>query len=220
MKILIAEDNIDLNNSLTKRLTLKKHIIDQAFDGVMAIDFLEYTNYDLVILDIMMPKLNGYDVLIKMRDLKISTPVIFLTAKDSDNDIIKGLNLGADDYITKPFSYDVLESRINALIRRSVNQNINIYSYKDIKIDIDKMIVYDKDNLINLSNKEYELLLLLIKNKEKVITRDLILDNIYDINKDILSNVIDCHIKNLRKKLIYSGSYIKTIRGIGYKLED
>lgn len=220
MKLLIVEDNKSLNDSLCKKLKLSKHLVDQAYDGEEALDYLSYANYDVVIMDIMMPKLNGYETLKRIRARNITTPVLFLSAKDNEIDIINGLNLGADDYISKPFSYDVLLARINVLARRNVKQAEPIFRFRNLKIDTLKRETYLDEEKIELSNKEYELLLLLVKGKNRIITREEIVSNLYEYDNENESNVIEAHIRNLRKKLKDYSYLIKTVRSVGYTMED
>lgn len=219
MNVLVVEDDIELNNMLRKRLGLEKIHVNQAYDGLEALAYLEQYTFDVIVMDIMMPKMDGYKCLEELRKREINTPVLFLSAKDSDLDVIKGLNIGADDYLVKPFNFQVLLARLNALSRRNNTIHAGVTHYlKDIEIDEAKYVVRRAGNEIILSHKEFELLLLFARNQNIVLSREKIEESLYGIDSFNDSNVIDVHIRNLRKKIEIEGlePIIETVRGVGY----
>jgi len=217
MKILIVEDDKDILELLVKGFKENNYIIDTATNGLDAQYLATINNYDIVILDWMLPQKSGIEVLQYLRKQNIITPILMLTAKDDTKDKILGLKTGADDYLAKPFSFDELIARVEALYRRVSFSNSNKIIFKDITIDIDKKIVLKSNNLIELSAKEYELLLLLIKNKNSYISKQYMQENLWNNEEFIQSNVIEATIYKLRKKL--GKEYIKNFRGLGYKIE-
>lgn len=222
MKILVVEDEKDLNNIITKHLKKNNFGVDSAFDGQEALDFLQYGFYDLIILDIMMPKLNGYETLKKIRESKNKTLVFILTAKDSIEDKVKGLDLGADDYLVKPFDFNELLARIRALVRRKNGNSSNELLIDDLVLDINKKSVTRAGKNIELTAKEYEILEYLIYNKGHILSREQIRENIWDFAYEGESNIIDVLIKNIRKKIDLEGSkqIIFTKRGLGYVAKE
>jgi len=218
MKLLIVEDDKNIVSFLKRGFQEEGYIIDIAFDGEDGEYLASINQYDIIILDWMMPKKNGIVLLESLRKKHITTPVLMLTAKDNIKNKIEGLKSGADDYLTKPFSFEELQARIEALYRRISLCNINNQIiFKNIIIDIDKKIV-TKDNIIlNLSLKEYELLMLLIKHKNSYISKAQIEENLWNNEEFISSNVVQVTIHNLRKKL--PNDIIKNFRGLGYKIE-
>ena len=218
MKLLIIEDDIDILSFLTKGLQEEGYIIDTATNGEDG-EYLALVNiYDLIILDWMLPLKNGIEVLKKLRANHILTPVLMLTAKGEIANKVQGLKTGADDYLSKPFSFDELEARIEALYRRNISTNAtNIIKFNNIIIDIDTKIVKNNDKIINLSAKEYELLFYLIKNKNSYVSKTMIEDGLWNNEEFINSNVIQVTMHNLRKKI--GKEYIKNFRGLGYKIE-
>ncbi len=222
MKLLVVEDERDLNEIITKELIINGYIVDSCFDGEEAIEYLSLGDYDGAILDIMLPKLDGFDVLEKIRNNGIQTPVLFLTARDSKKDIIRGLDLGADDYISKPFDLDELLARIRVMLRKKVEIRENIYYCGDLVVSCNDHTVFRKDKLISLSAKEFQLILYLIRNKGLVVTREQIENNLWHFDNGNCSNVIDVYIRYLRKKIDdgYDKKMIHTIRGVGYLLKE
>jgi len=217
MKILTVEDDKDILELLVKGFRENNYIIDTATDGLDAQYLAITNNYDIIILDWMLPKKSGIEVLKYLRKQNITTPILMLTAKNDTKDKILGLKSGADDYLTKPFSFDELIARVEALYRRVNFSNSNKIDFKDITINIDKKIVLKLNNRIELSAKEYELLLLLVKNKNSYISKQYIQENLWSNEEFIQSNVIEATIYKLRKKL--GKEYIKNFRGLGYKIE-
>ncbi len=222
MRILVVEDEKDLNNIITKHLKKNNFSVDSVFNGEEALEYLEYGAYDLIVLDIMLPKVNGYEVVKKLRENKNETAVLMLTARDSIDDKIKGLDLGADDYLIKPFDFGELLARIRALVRRKYGNTSNTMEIDDLCIDIAKKTVVRGGKNIELTGKEYEVLEYLIQNKGHVLSRDKIRDSVWDYGYEGESNIIDVLIKNIRKKIDIGNSkqLIHTKRGLGYVLKE
>ena len=222
MRVLVVEDERDLNNIITKYLKKNNFNVDNVFDGEEALDYLNSAEYDLVILDVMMPKINGYEVLKTMRKENNDTPVLMLTAKDGVDDKVKGLDLGADDYLIKPFDFDELSARIRAITRRKFGNTTNILQIDDLNKDIKKKIVTRAGINIELTAKEYEVLEYLIQNKGHILSRDKIRDGVWNFDYEGESNIIDVIIKNIRKKIAIGDSkdLIFTKRGLGYVIRE
>ena len=207
-----------MNRVITKHLKKNNYSVDSCFDGEEALDYISYGEYDLIITDIMMPKIDGYGFIKQLRNDKNSTPVIMLTAKDSLDDKILGLDSGADDYIVKPFEFDELLARIRVLMRRNYGFATNIIQVDDVVLDISKKLVTRSGESIVLTGKEYEVLEYLFKNKMGIISREQILNHVWDYDYEGASNIIDVIIKNIRKKLDVGSKkpIIHTKRGLGY----
>ena len=220
MRVLVVEDEKDLNKILSQKITKQNYSVDSCFDGEEAMDFLAMTDYDVVILDIMLPKEDGYEVLHYMRSNGINTPVIFLTAKDSIEDRVFGLDSGADDYIVKPFSLDEVMARIRVATRKKHNVSVNELVVDDLILNIDKHTVKRGDKPIELSPKEYSLLEYLMINRDIVLSREKIEDHIWNFDYEGGTNVVDVYIRYLRQKIDvgYERKYIHTVRGKGYVL--
>lgn len=222
MKILVVEDEKDLNRVITKHLKKNNYSVDSCFDGEQALDYVLYGEYDLIITDIMMPKIDGYEFIKQLRVKGNSTPVIMLTAKDSLDDKISGLDSGADDYIVKPFEFDELLARIRVLMRRNYGFATNIIQVDDVVLDISKKQVTRSGESIVLTGKEYEVLEYLFKNKTGIISREQILNHVWDYDYKGASNIIDVIVKNIRKKLDVGSKkpIIHTKRGLGYFVKE
>ena len=222
MKILVVEDENDLNRVITKHLKKNNYSVDSCFDGEQALDYVLYGEYDLIITDIMMPKIDGYELIKQLRVKGNSTPVIMLTAKDSLDDKILGLDSGADDYIVKPFEFDELLARIRVLMRRNYGFATNIIQVDDVVLDISKKQVTRSSESIVLTGKEYEVLEYLFKNKTGIISREQILNHVWDYDYEGVSNIIDVIVKNIRKKLDVGSKkpIIHTKRGLGYFVKE
>ncbi len=221
-KIFFIEDDLNINELLL--YALKSNNFD-AYGFESSEPFwekLESEKPDLIILDIMLPNENGADILKRLKRSEDTSgiPVIMLTAKSEEMDKIKFFDLGADDYLVKPFSVLELIARVKARLKNNVKVAENVLIYKEIKILVDKREVYVNDRFIQLTFKEFELLAYFINNKELVLTRNQILQNIWGFDFEGESRTVDMHIKTLRQKLLDSGSYIKTIRSVGYKLGE
>lgn len=223
MKILLVEDNPQLNKALSTLLKRNSYLVDSAFDGEEALIYLKDYQYDIVILDIMLPKIDGLEVLSRARRNNIQTPIILLTARSTVEDKITGLDLGADDYLPKPFSTEELLARIRALTRRKdrVIQENQTFTYGDLVIDEDKYTISCLDKSVVLSNKEMQILLLLVKNDGKVVSLETITRSAWEIESYSTSENVWVFISYLRKKLesISSKIKIKSIRYQGYYLE-
>ncbi|MFR8441303.1 MAG: response regulator transcription factor [Campylobacter sp.] len=219
MKILVVEDEIDLNNVIVKHLKKDGYSVDSAFNGEDAMDFTAVARYDLIVLDIMMPVMDGLTFLQKSRAAKLTTPVLILTAKDEVDDVVKGLDAGADDYLVKPFDFKELLARARTLIRRNSGSAANEIYAGELKIDLSKKSVELGGQSIELTSKEYEILEFLMLNKGRILTRDQIKEHVWDFDYTGGSNVIDVLIKNIRKKL-GECEIIQTKRGLGYVIKD
>jgi DNA-binding response OmpR family regulator len=221
MRILLVEDEKGVANFIKKGLEEEFYTIDHAQEAEGALLFLESNTYDMIILDVMMPGMNGYDLCRKIRQKGIHSPILMLTARDAVKDKVLGLDSGADDYLTKPFSFDEFLARVRALLRRK-QDTLTELSYGALKIDALSHRVFAGDNEIFLRPKEFSILVYLIKNRGRVLSRTQILENIwgYDFNPN--TNLVDVHIKSLREKLKeYSLSeYIRSVRGVGYMFGD
>ncbi|MGL4107311.1 response regulator transcription factor [Clostridium sp. LP20] len=219
IKILVVEDDVKIQELIVEFLLSQDYKVDAASDGVEGYEKFKKGNYDLIILDVMMPNLNGYDLCKMIRKKNRYIPIIFLTALGNEEDEIKGFDLEADDYITKPFSYNILIKRVEVILKRKGNQKINdnLLEYKDLNIDENSYKVYIKGEEIELTLKEFNILKLLVKSYPMVVTRELIIEKVWGTDYFEDTRVIDAHVKNLRKKI--NANYIKTLIGIGYVLE-
>lgn len=216
MKVLIVEDDKILSNTI-KQCLESKFDIEQAYDGYDGFVFAKGNIYDAIILDLMLPEMNGYEVLQKLRNNGVLTPVLILTAKDSLNDKVKGLSLGADDYLVKPFEREELIARVEALIRRNNSFFTNdILEFKDLKLNTKSRKVEINGKEIILQGKQFDLLEYLLKSKDTIITKEQIFDRIWGFNSDTSTNVIEVYASGLRKELKKLGyeKHLKTIRGV------
>lgn len=218
MKVLIVEDEEMLNNIIAKRLKVESMIVDQCYNGEDGLDYITTSSYDVIIMDIMMPKLDGLAVVRQMRAEGNKTPVLFLTAKDSLQDKVDGLNLGADDYLVKPFEFDELIARVYALARRSRNQAVEDILAGPLRINQKSRSVWLHEVPVTLTAKEFDLLFYLASNPNIVLSRQQILDHVWEYDYESYSNLIDVYIKDLRKKIDVDESFkmIQTVRGVGY----
>lgn len=222
MRILFAEDERDLNHIITKKLTAQGYSVDSVYDGEEAIDILSYTDYDAVILDIMMPKADGFAVLRALRGAGKNTPVLFLTARDSVQDRVAGLDSGANDYLVKPFSVEELLARIRAMTRTAFGVSDSLLSVGDLTMDTAAKVVKRGGKEIPLSAKEYALLEYLMHNAGIVLSREKIENHIWNFDYEGGTNVVDVYIRYLRKKIDegYDKKLIHTVRGRGYVLRE
>lgn len=222
MKILILEDDESLKAVLKKRLAANGFVVDTAGDGEEGLDFLATGSYDVIISDIMMPVMDGLTFLSELRKKKIDVPVILLTALDGSGDIVKGLDMGADDYIVKPFEFSELLARIRLVTRRRSDLRENVLEVGDLKLDLLGRTAFRGGKEISLSAKEFALLELLVRNKNIVMTRERICDSLYGADEYIESNAIDVYIRYLRKKIDddFDEKLIRTVRGIGYTVKE
>jgi len=218
MKLLIIEDDENIVSFLKVGFEEDGYIIDIALNGEDGEYLASVNKYDVIILDWMLPLKNGIEVLSSLREQNITTPILMLTAKGEIDDKIKGLKSGCDDYLSKPFSFEELEARIEALYRRSISLNAtNEIKFKNISIDIDSKIIKKDEKILNLSLKEYDLLLFLIQHKNSYVSKPMIEEGLWNEDEFILSNVIQVTVHNLRKKI--GKEFIKSFRGMGYKIE-
>ena len=220
MRLLVVEDEKKLNDLITKKLEKEYYGVDSCFDGEEAIRYVEGTEYDAIILDIMLPKLDGFEVIKRIRAKKNKVPILLLTARDNIDDKVKGLDYGADDYLVKPFIFEELMARIRVLLRRNSGNADNIITIANLKVDLDAKTVFRDDVLIKLSGREYSILEYLIRNKGKILPRERIEDHIWNYEYEGGTNVIDVYIRYLRKKIDdgYTPKLIHTVRGLGYVL--
>lgn len=217
-RILIVEDDQMIREAIKEYLVEMEYSVVEAEDGQKGIDVFKESSFDLVVLDIMLPKLNGFVVLNQIRQLS-DVPVIMLTAMTDDYTQIMSFDERADDYIPKPFSIVILHKRIEALLRRkSKREEVNVWEYQDVKVDFLGYTAKKGEELVDLKPKEIQLLSLLLKNKGQVLTRNQMIDAIWNSDEMPIDRVIDVYIKNLRKKLQLD--CIVTVKGIGYKYED
>lgn len=219
MRILIVEDEPKLNKGLVQGLQNHGYAVDFAYDGITGEKLATMNTYDIIVLDIMMPKQDGLITCQNLRNKNITVPVIFLTAKDTTEDKINGLNQGADDYLIKPFAFTELLARIRAILRRPRTSLKNTLIWDELKLDTNSQTVSVNGQEIKLTLHEYGLLEYLMRNLGNVVNREDILDHVWDRFHDSFSNVVDVHIKNLRKKLPSNyAKRIKTVWGKGYRI--
>lgn len=222
MKVLIVEDERTLSDTI-KQCICKKFDTEQAYDGYEAYMMAKENIYDAIILDLMLPEMSGYDVLLKLRENKVLTPVLILTAKDTLNDKLKGFNYGADDYLVKPFEREELLARLEAIIRRTNGAyKQDEIEFKDLKLNIKSRRAFIKDKEITLQGKQFDILEYLINSKGTIITKQQIFDKIWGFDSFTTTNVVEVYASGLRKTLKQYGydKYIKTIRGVGYMITD
>ena len=222
MRILVVEDEKKIADLMRRGLKEELYAVDIAPDGEKG-EFLAATNqYDLIILDVMLPKISGLDLCRKLREKKILTPVIMVTAKDAVSDKVKGLDSGADDYITKPFAFEELLARIRAMLRKRDEKISTRLKVADLELDLISHKVTRADKEVTLTAKEYSLLEYLMRNAGSVVTRTMISEHVWDINFDTDTNVIDVYINYLRRKIDdgHKKALIHTMRGRGYTLKD
>jgi len=219
MRLLLVEDNKKLSSYIKKGLENNSYSVDCAFDGEDGIKQIIYGEYDLIVLDILLPKKDGISVCREMREKNINTPVLMLTAKVETEDKILGLDSGSDDYLAKPFDFNELLARIRALLRRPKEKKEEVINAKDISIDGSKHIAMKAGIVLELTLKEYSVLEFFMRNKDMVISREQLLDHCWDLSFESFSNIVDVYVKRLRKKISPDDyeEYIQTIRGIGYK---
>lgn len=222
MRVLVAEDEEDLCNIIKEKLTDDGYSVDACYNGEDALYYMQQLEYDVVILDVMMPVLNGFEVLRKYRAGGGTAPVLFLTARDSVEDRVQGLDLGANDYVIKPFSFEELMARIRAMTRKSAAVVLNVYEVADLSLDVSAHKVVRAGKEIRLSAKEFSLLEYLIRNKDKVVSREQIENSMYNYDYEGGTNVVDVYIRYLRKKVDegFGKKLIHTVRGQGYVIRE
>ena len=225
MRILVIEDEKNLNDIIVKRLILEKYGVDTCFNGNDALEYIFSTEYDVIVSDIMLPGIDGFEILKRIREKEIKTPVLLLTALDGIEHRVKGLDYGADDYLVKPFAFDELMARIRVLLRRnSTNGNFNasnVFSIANLRVNCNSHDVFRDDVPIKLSTREFTILEYMIRNKERVLSREQIEQHIWNYDYEGGTNVIDVYIRYLRRKIDkdFEPKLIHTVRGIGYVLK-
>lgn len=221
MKIAIIEDNPKIASFIEKGLTEEKYITQLSANGIEGIEACLNNDIDLLVLDLMLPDISGFDVIKNLRSKKFNSPILILSAKNSLDDKIHGLDIGADDYLVKPFSFEEFLARIRALLRRKEQPTSNNLKAGDIEIDLIKHSVTRQTKVIDLTTKEYLLMEYFLRNPERVLTRTNILENVWDMNFDSDTNIVDVFIRYLRKKIEepFQSQVIHTIRGAGYQFK-
>ena len=221
MRVLVVADEKDLNSIICSKLVKEGYNVDACYDGQAALDYMEAENYDGAIMDIMIPNKDGITVLREMRNAGIQVPVLFLTAKTETQDIVRGLDAGASDYMTKPFEFSELMARLRVMLRTQNPVNENVITCGSLVVDMNNRQAIRDGKVIDLTVREYAILEYLARNRNVVVTREQIRVNIWNIDDDVNSNVIDVYIRYLRRKIDdnYEEKLIHTIRGVGYKLE-
>ncbi|MCL4393068.1 response regulator transcription factor [Patescibacteria group bacterium] len=221
IKVLLIEDERKIANFIKRGLNETGFIVDESLTGMEGLEKIQNKEYSLIILDLMLPDLDGFDVCSKIRELDIRYPVLILTARNSTEDKVKGLDMGADDYLTKPFAINELVARVKALLRRGPSVIDNVLKVGDLVLNIKTHEVYRNGKYIELSQKEFVILEYLMLNTGVVLTRSMIEEHAWDYEFDGFSNVVDVYIRLLRKKIDdeYKNKIIKTVRGFGYKIQ-
>ena len=222
MRILLVEDEKRLASFVKKGLEEEYYVVDTASDGLTGLQLFESVPYDLVILDLMLPKMDGFTLCGRIRSLNSQVPILILTARSAVSEKVRGLDFGADDYMVKPFVYSELSARIRALLRRRVPQESLQLKFGDIILDPMRHTVTVAGELVDLTPREYSLLEYLMRNQGYVVTRTMISDHVWNLNFDRMTNVVDVYINHLRKKLESKSrkQVIHTIRGVGYSLRE
>ncbi len=222
MRILLVEDNRRLSDSLRAVLVEDGYAVDTAFDGVEAEETATFTPYDVIILDIMLPKRDGIEVCRSLRAQKVKTPILMLTARDSLDDRVLGLDSGADDYLVKPFEIKELRARLRALMRRETDSKAGDLLVADLRLDPATHDAWRGKTKLDLTAKEFSLLEYLMRNPNRLITREMVLNHLWDYGQTLASNVVDVHIRRLRRKVDdpFEPKLIETIRGAGYRLRN
>ena len=221
-KILVADDEQKIREVIKEYAEYEGHSVSEAVDGMQAVEMAKEQDFDIIIMDVMMPRLDGLSVVKHMRASGDATPVLFLTARDSVEDKVRGLDLGANDYLVKPFSFEELMARVRALTRKSTAENSPVYEICDLKLDTGSHSVTRSDKKIKLSAKEFALLEYLLRNKGQVLSREKIENNLWNFDYEGGTNAVDVYIRYLRKKIDedFSPRLIHTVRGVGYVLKD
>jgi len=222
MRILVIEDEKKVAGFIKKGMEEETYAVDVAVDGEEGLAMAEVNQYDLIILDLMLPKIDGLDVVTRCREKKINTPILLLTAKDSVEDKVTGLNKGADDYLTKPFAFSELLARSRSLLRRGQGEAKTVLKLADLSLDMVSHKVNRNGEEVELTGKEYSLLEYFMRNQSKVLTRTMIAEHVWDYNFDTFTNVIDVYINHLRKKIDkdHPKKLLHTLRGVGYVLKE
>jgi DNA-binding response OmpR family regulator len=222
MRILLVEDEVKLAHAIKRALELQNYAVDVVHDGREGLDFAIGESFSLILLDVMLPEIDGVTLCQKIREAGIHTPIMMLTAKGQISDKVTGLDVGADDYMIKPFSFEELFARIRALVRRPVQTSSPILKIKDLSLDPKTFTVKRGEKTVELSSKEFSLLEYLLRNKGSVLNKEQIIAHVWNYDSDILPSTIEVHVKHLRDKIDVAGesSVIHTIRGRGYTIKE
>jgi two-component system, OmpR family, response regulator len=221
MRVLVVDDEKKIADSIKRGLEQERFAVDVAYDGEEGYDLASMESYDVIVLDVMMPKMDGFEVCRKLREDENHTAILMLTAKGEVEDKVAGLNVGADDYLPKPFAFEELVARIKALTRRPKETVPSKLKAADLELDTATFEVKRGEKPIELSKKEFALLEFLLRHKDKVLSKDQIIQNVWDYESDVLPNTVEVYIKYLRKKIDAGAKpLIETIRGFGYKLKS
>lgn len=223
MKLLVVDDERRIATSVKRGLEQEGYAVDVAFDGEEGFLSAKGDEYDAIILDVMMPAMNGFEVAKKLRDEGVKTPILMLTAKDQSRDVVRGLDSGADDYLAKPFAFEVLSARVRALLRRPTDVIDTVLTAGDLSMNIATHSVVRNGTPIRLSSKEYAILEYLLRNKNRILSKSNIMTHVWDFDADILPNNVEVFINYLRGKVDkpFPGEpLIQTVRGFGYMIRD
>ena len=222
MRLLFAEDDLDISKAVQTLLERSGYSVDAVYNGQDAIDYIEQADYDGVILDWMMPKKSGIEVLSLMRSKGISTPVLILTARDAIEDRVAGLEMGADDYLSKPFAASELLARVRAMLRRKEDYRHDVITFSDVELDRSAMLIRCGSKSVSLNNKAFQLMEMLVEHPGAVLSIDQIMERVWGWDSDAEVNVVWVNISTLRKKLTELNAHvkIKAVRGVGYSLES
>lgn len=223
MKLLLVEDDWEISELLKEVLTDQKYVVDVASDGQAGWDYVEAFDYDLILLDVMLPKLDGFSLCRKLREQEYEMPVLMLTAKDTTAEKVRGLDAGADDYIVKPYKLDELLARVRALLRRGIASVSPVLKWGHLSLNSNTCKVWYDDEALKLTAKEYCLLELFMRNGDKLLSRSAILENLWSFEEPPDEDAIKAHIRRLRKKLSKVGAssnFIETVYGLGYRLNS
>ena len=222
MRILVVEDERDLNRIIAKRLAAAGYSVDACYNGAEALDYMAAADYDAAIFDVMRPVLDGFSAVRRLRAQGDDTPVLFLTARDAVGDRVEGLDLGANDYLVKPFAFDELLARIRAMTRRAAGSSTNVFTCGDLVLDAAKHSVQRAGRAIELSAREFAVLEYLIRNKGAVLSRESIENNVWNYDWEGGTNVVDVYVSYLRRKIDadFDKKLIHTVRGVGWVLRD
>ena len=221
MQILLVEDELSLSRAIKRILEKHGYVVDAVYDGESAVDYACEASYNLIILDVMLPRLNGFEVIKTLREKNNNAPVLMLTARSAISDKVNGLNSGADDYMTKPFDTEELLARVAALTRRKGEVILNNIKYKDLTLDLNSAVLNCGKESVQLSKKEFEVLKIFLTDPKMIVTTDNIISNVWGADSEATDNNVEVYISFIRKKLKYLGSEvtIKKIQKLGYRLE-
>ena len=222
MRILVIEDERKVANFIKHGLEEERYIVESAFDGVTGLEMAVNNHFDAILLDVMLPKMDGFEVLRQLREAGNVSPIIMLTARASTEDKVKGLDYGADDYLPKPFSFDELAARLRSILRRSSPEKTTKLQCQDLTLDTVSHLAYRNNEEIELTTKEYALLEHLMRNKNRILSRSSIMQHVWKHSFDPESNIVDVYIKRLRAKIENDESkpVLQSIRGVGYRMRD